>query len=167
MAVSARQARRIQTPYRAEFVTCQYTEALREFGAELVPWVWAHMSHVAKRYRRLPAATELDHIYGKRGPCEDSVNYMMTCRVAHHWKTNNTTLGRIVAVWAKIQLERSGESELTHFDPVAVRAIWGRHALGQLQVWRETVDLPEWADLMAADAIERWDAQPTDGVSDA
>lgn len=154
-------ARAIQRPYRDRYKVCQYTQAMHQFGAHEVPWVWANVHYQFRTH--LPIATELDHIYGQHGPSEDSVNYMMTCRVAHSWKTNNTTLGRIVALWAKVTLERSDDNVFTHFEPGAVRVIWGRHPLGQLQVWLETEELPEWARLMALDAIEMWDAEPTDG----
>ena len=156
VALGRKKARRVQQTYRDTYVTCQYTESLKAWGQHHVPWEWANLGHV-RFSKNLPASTELDHIYGTRGPCEDSVNYMMACHVAHFWKTNNTTLGRIVAVWTKVVLERAGESGFTHFDPSAVHAIWGRHPMGQLQVWRENEDLPEWADHMALDAIERWD----------
>ena len=154
-------AARHQLAYREHYPHCQYSWALAQFGVMSVPWDYLHLRPPRTR-SALPLATELDHIYGKRGPCEQHLNYMMAHPVAHMWKTDHTTLGRIVAIWCKVRLQTDGDSPFEHFDPYEIHRLWGRRPLGMLQVWRETTDLPRWADLMVDDAIEMWDAEPTE-----
>jgi len=154
-----RTARRLRKPYRDHYRECQYSWALQQFGVMSVPWDWAHERSPLKH---LPLAYELDHIYGKRGQACDfevSINWMTSCHVAHMWKTNNTTLGRITAIWCKLRLRKIGLDSFSHFDRDGIRAIWGRDPIGMLQVWLETEELPEWARLMALDAIEMNDGE--------
>lgn len=158
MAMHASKARSVQKPYRDSIKLCQYSWSLEQFGAMEVPW-----ESMGLRYqqRHIPEATELDHIYGKGTGCERIFNWMMCCRVAHLWKTDHTTLGRIVAMWCKIkmQTDQTGLVQVEHFNPNLICDIWGRRPIGMLQVWRETEDLPDWADKMSMDALERWEAQ--------
>jgi len=152
-------ARRHQSPYRDHHEQCQYSWALREFGVMHLPWELLDLPCP----RQIPKAYELDHIYGKRGPCEDTVNYMMAHPVAHTWKTDNTKLGRITAMWCKIRLQKMGGSPFLHWDEDAVARIWGKRPLGMLSIWADEwdSDLPVWCQNMVLDIREMLGSMPT------
>lgn len=116
------------TEYRKSHPDCCYCIYLRKH----------HKSHYHPRGQVL----ELDHIWGRKGPCDTVSNWIMACPQCHDLKTVSLQkLGRIAAVHYKL-LNRE-------IDLDDVKACSGYDLLGWLENEQERLKLsPEWERIL-------------------
>lgn len=139
--MDTREAKNRRALYLATHPICEYTRAaagqfdFHEWAGTTGPW----------RTERRPRATEIDHIFGRRGQpadVEHPSNYIATSRIPHQWKTDCDRAGRVLAIWWKWKSEGIG------WDPERMSSVFGQNILGWLE--NNTTDLDPWLAQRAA-----------------
>lgn len=100
------------------------------------------------KYHPRGSNLELDHIWGRRGPCECISNFAMACPTCHDRKTSGdmVKLARLAITWHKI---KKGE-----FDIEELKACSGKFVPGWVAHLMDTETLSgQWLD-MALDIVE-------------
>ena len=143
---------RSRREYLAAHPLCEFTLCV---GARYDLFRWAH-----QRKPRQVVSTEVDHIWGRRGPkdaVEHPSNYMAANHIPHMWKTDNDVAGRIVALswkWQRRQVEPDG------WDLDRMKDVFGKHPLGWLEYRLDTLELPDWVTLLGREMLNE---QPGEG----
>ena len=109
---------------------------------------------------RIVPATEVDHIFGRRGPSdavEHSSNYIAAHSLPHKWKTDNSVAGRIIAVAWKY---RRRHADPDGWDLDRMREVFGRNILGWMEYRLDTLEMPQWVVNLGREVLEGQDAQP-------
>lgn len=134
---------------------CEYTLCM---GARYDPFKWAH-----QRRPRQVLSTEVDHIWGRRGPkdaVEHPSNYMAANHIPHMWKTDNDVAGRIVALnwkWRQRNEEPDG------WDLERMRSVFGKNVLGWLEYRLDTLELPDWVIGLGQEILDEQSGQGSEG----
>lgn len=135
----------VRSAYLLAHPVCEYTLAA---GRHFDFFDWAGLAGTWRHHRRAQS-TEVDHIFGRRGPVEaveHPSNYMACHTIPHKWKTDNDRDGRIVALYWKWC--RGGD----HWDLDRMQRVFGQRPLGWLENQLEK-DLPQWVQWMAQEVL--------------
>ena len=136
--------RNLRAEYLAHHPLCEYTLAA---AGDIDFFAHAGLGG-SWRYQKRPQATEIDHIFGRRGKEEDvehASNYIATHTIPHKWKTDNDRDGRILAIWWKLQTD--------DLDVERVSRVFGQNVLGWVDNKLNTVELPEWIRQRALEVV--------------
>jgi hypothetical protein len=115
----------IREQYRKDNLRCELCAYLRRY----------HKGRYNPRGERL----ELDHIFGRKGPCDVLSNYIMACPNCHDLKTVTMQKeARIASILVKLLKRELDEDEL--------KACSGYHVLGWVEVNGPLLDEP-WFSL--------------------
>ena len=135
--------------YLAAHPICEYTlAAAGQFDFHR----WAGITGPCRKDPNRATATEVDHIFGRRGRANDvehPSNYFATARIPHQWKTDNDRDGRILAIWWKWRQGGVG------WDPQRMSDVFGQNILGWLA--NKTTELEPWLVRRAAQVLEALD----------
>lgn len=124
--------KKLRDQYRAANRSCEYCPYLKS----------------GKRFHPRSNQLELDHIWGRRGPCECISNYAMACPTCHDRKTSGdmVKLARLAITWHKI---KKGE-----FDIDELKCCSGKFIPGWVAHLMDTQTLQEQFLDMALDIVE-------------
>jgi hypothetical protein len=130
----------LRKAYLREYPECQYSAAIGRYVA--------FGTHVH-------STLAIEHIWNRKGPkSEHWSNYATVCPAAHDWKHENSIAARIGIMWLKHDLAaRTGKQE--HFDLDALREASGFWIPGWIESKVLSGDLPEWAEELGRDLLEK------------
>lgn len=140
MRMTESEKKALRREYLESWPTCQYEPALEgKIG-------------IVRHFKK---EVELEHIFGRVGEgAEHWSNYATVSPGAHVTKHDHPTACRIAICRFKFGLAKES-GDWRHFDLDAIRSVLGKHFPGWLEIKVTSGELPEWAEEMGRDLLER------------